>query len=1733
MIARLLRLTLLLGSALALVALSGLSLHVGRAAPGATTVPEAAVNFGQGAYLQVIDPEGRRSIDFNTSARQAQIPFLLHALPLDQLLPIYRATLPWQPLAVDTTSLTQVATWVESVDQDANRPSAHIPASVPPGVYVLTAGESLRGQSQIIVVVSRYVLALKGGDAQVVVWAARLQTGAPVEGMIITMHDADGVSMPVTTDSRGVAGADAAWDDSTLVVGRLGDELAVAGLRSEWRTDWWGGWWGWETASPHQRTYIYTDRPVYRPDQDVYFKAILRQERDVSYTLPSATDPVTVTLRDSRSNIVATRQVQLSEFGTVDGSFHLASQVSLGDYTVQLTHGTGTAERTFQVQEYRKPEFEVKVAATPDAVILGDPLTVSVAADYYFGAPVPNAPVNVKVKRTGWWWYGPSDVIAEANGVTDAQGRWTGQLPTKTQTTWDSPLTVEASVTDATAQVVTGQTTVQSYWASLVLETETPRHAYQPGETVAPTLTLHDRHGQPVANHTLAVTTTRYYNAATPTTTRQTVTTGADGTATLTYTHVDLGWYTVEASAVDNRGRTVQTWSYFWVYDPSRSGGWYTQQDTIEVKADAASYQPGDTAHLLIRSPLSGPALLTLERGRVRREMVVQLTGAATQVDVPILADDAPTLYARVHIWQRSVPNEQAYWVSATEGRLLVSPPLEMAVSPAARRLSVDIRADKSEYRPGETATLSLLVANGGQPARAEVSVALVDEAIFALAEDNAGDPFDFFYGRRDLGVGTWDSLKPVRYLDATDRFTPLPTGTPAVPPGPIDAAPEAGGQQVRQVFRDTAYWNARIVTDANGRATVNVPLPDNLTRWRVVVRAVTADTLAGLGQSRITVTKPVAVQPGLPRFLVLGDRVALDTVVTNRTATDIHATVNLSDTSLVLLSAPPAALVVPAGQQRAVRWSAVASRVGISTLNCEADAGAVGDAVATPLPIKPFAIPQRQARAGLVEGAADLAFDVPLNALTDDSAVELRLSPSIALSLLDGLDELVDYPYGCVEQTMSRVLPNAAVAQTYRRLGIANPDLERRLPDIMADGLQRLYSFQHPDGGWSWWYDDDSAVYQTAYVLFGLLQVREAGFAVDASVLSRGLDFLAAHLTNSDPLPAATPRPIATPTPVPGAGSSLDPRLRAYALYVQALGGQGNLAASQALLTQPDRLDPFGLAALSLTLLMLGDTPGANRAADALAARAVETGAGVHWVAPRNEPYTWRTMLSDEKTTGMALRALAQVRPTSALLPGAARWLMDRRDGRAWSTTQASSFALLGLTDYILVSGELDADYDWRVTHAGAVLAQGHVDRANATQPIPSVTLRGSQLTPGENTLRVEKTGAGRLYYTLAVRLSLFYPQFEATASAGTGIQVSRGYRLSEAVAGGVRGTSDREFALGDVVEVRLGVELSEDAHYVIIEDHLPAGFEALSERINPLIWTPWDVFRPVPFWREYGYNNKEVRDDRVSFFVTWLGAGQHEFTYRMRATRPGQFSALPAEAYPMYRPEIWGRSASDQVTVGRGAFTEPTALRADRDRSCAVDEFDVRLATHAWSAGGADHADPSAIARVLANVGRTCADGDAPQPTPDAITPRLRLAPRSAQVPVGGQFLVDVILEGASTIRGYDVAVAVAPDLARVEAIQPALLSDVVALGPGVDAGRGRAAWGAVTRAPIAGEGLTLGTLRLTALQPGVIRLAVESAQILDRGGQPHAAELVPAEVSTDGYRLALPYVQQRVER
>ncbi|MFQ5596283.1 MAG: cohesin domain-containing protein, partial [Anaerolineae bacterium] len=518
------------------------------------------------------------------------------------------------------------------------------------------------------------------------------------------------------------------------------------------------------------------------------------------------------------------------------------------------------------------------------------------------------------------------------------------------------------------------------------------------------------------------------------------------------------------------------------------------------------------------------------------------------------------------------------------------------------------------------------------------------------------------------------------------------------------------------------------------------------------------------------------------------------------------------------------------------------------------------------------------------------------------------------------------------------------------------------------------------------------------------------------------------------------------------------------------------------------------------------------------------------HWPASydQDRSYYWRTMSSAEKSTAMAVTALVELRPDSPLLPKAVRWLMNHRIGAGWRDTQATAFAVIGLTDYILAAGELEPDYTYVVSLNGQEIAAGSVTPQTATQPIDPIEISGDQLRDGENTVRIERSGMGNLYYTLAQRLELFYDGFEPISSVDQGLRVSRTYRLTE----GDDGTGD-VFSVGDLVEVHLTVEAQDEAWYVIVEDPLPAGFEALNERMNPVGYG--DVF-PDYRWYEWGYNRKNVYDDRVTFFVTRMWPGRHEFTYLMRAITPGTFSVLPAQAYPMYAEEMWGRSGSRQVSVQPEALTARPALAGDFDRNCRVTEFDARQVTGVWgTTNAARDVDGDGVvslrdvAGVAARQGATCL-ADQPLPGAGSGHAELAIVPEAENVPVGRRFTVAVYADQADDVAGFGLTLTFDPARLRVVGVTlgPAL-TDGQALGPRIDNEAGRVSFGVYGSESVM-AGRRLATITFVGQRTGPAELGIGDVDAVDGEGRTlEAGAALDGSITLRGQTWIFPLVRR----
>ena len=378
---------------------------------------------------------------------------------------------------------------------------------------------------------------------------------------------------------------------------------------------------------------------------------------------------------------------------------------------------------------------------------------------------------------------------------------------------------------------------------------------------------------------------------------------------------------------------------------------------------------------------------------------------------------------------------------------------------------------------------------------------------------------------------------------------------------------------KIRKIFPDTAFWQADLTTDANGQAKAQVPFPDSLTTWRATVRGVAPGDQFGGDTAKVIVRKNLILRLAVPRFFVQGDEVVISAVVHNYLQTSKKARVAVTLQGLDIIGGNATQEVDIASRQEAkVDWRIKAQQVREAKITGEALTNEESDAVELTLPIHPPGIPLHDGKSGSISdsGSEGVSMTFPNTAVIGSRSLSIRLSSSVAGSIFSALDYLTSFPYGCVEQTMSSFLPDIMVQKSIQELGLKKQVDETALHEKIQAGLERLYNFEHPDGGWGWWETDETHPFMTAYVVAGLSEARADGVTVNDDAVNKGAAWVRKTLdTDND----------------------LEPDLRAYMVYSLARARKPDSAAVDKVYEDRSKLSSYGVALLGLALEQVKDS--------------------------------------------------------------------------------------------------------------------------------------------------------------------------------------------------------------------------------------------------------------------------------------------------------------------------------------------------------------------------------------------------------------------------------------------------------------------------------------------------------------------------------------------------------------
>lgn len=1370
-----------------------------------------------------------------------------------------------------------IKTWKETVSTSErwDEQAVDVPASGP-GLYLVEATDG-KLRAYTLVSVSAMAVLTKTQPGQAYARVVDRISGHALAGVDVEFRSHKTLHAAVKTDAQGFAKLTAKDSSDVFVVATRGKDIAFDALNEY-------------SFQPNEErrniTYAYTDRPVYRPGHKVYFKGIFRKPAVFGYELPAFRE-VRAEILDGEGKSIFRKELPLSSFGSVKGEFELPLTAALGFYSIKFTSGLMESYTSFQVEEYKKPEYDVKIKPAKARVVQGERVDATIQAKYFFGEPVKGAKVTYTVRRAPYYppWYDREETSYEPTEEDDSGGNFfsgeqgeekesklddkgelTIQLPTPV-VEQDYLFRIEAKVMDEGNREVSGYGLVIATRGSHTVVVNADKYVVEPGATASYTVNIKDYDSQPRAGsfraelRRYAFDNGQYNGTIIATSSGRT---GADGLAKLSFQIPEAGGYEVIVTSRTPEGRDVNGRSWTWA---SGSGAIFgTNQETVKLIPDKKSYAPGETARVLVitNEPDTDIWVSTECRTVIDSRAVRVAASGGTTIEVPIRNEYQPRIFLSVNYIKAGKLHQGS---------------VALKVPPVEKELSVNITPAKQEFKPGEPAQYGVEVKDWrGQPVRAELSFGVVDEALYAVQKDMTLTPMSHFYGNVYNEVSNSSSLSYYFRGEAGKRAMRLAKIRPSLGQLKPD---RVGDPRVRKAFPDTAFWTADLVTDSSGRGKVEFAFPDTLTMWRGTARAITADTKVGATLNRVIVRKNLMLRMVHPRFLMEGDEVTIGVIVQNYLSSAKDTKVSLSATGVDFLGPVEQNVRVDSKSSAKVEFRLRVKPGSTSVFTAKGITNEESDAMEVTIPVKSYGTLFSNGASGSLSGreSASASLDAPG---AGNRQVEVRVSPSLAGSLFGALEYLTQFPYGCTEQTMSSFLPNIIVSKALDELKIqSNVKREDLLKKVNA-GLERLYDYQHEDGAWGWWKTDDSHPFMTAYVVAGLKQARDAGYQVSPEVIAQGEQWLRKEFLRQ-------------------ADASGD--LRAYMAF--ALGGKADVESAWA--NRPT-MSSYGLAFLGLALHSLKD-PRAIEIAQALESSAKQNSSEAWWPGTRDPLLDFPNDITPE-TTSYVLKLLSRTRTNSPLLPKAAAWLTMHKDqGDWWNSTKQTAMVIYGITDYLKMSGELKPDINVSVKVNGKTVLEKEFTANDATSIQDFVA---SVPALDRNSIEVKVSGSGRVYWNAQAKYYLL-AEDRRPAEAGP-MTVSRDYfRLTPRESGGVTTYAleplSGELRPGDTIAVLLNVR-AKDWNYVLIEDPIPSGMELVTNdnTIN---------FTGRPLWWSYSWAQREYRDDRVAFFRTYFYDDSSQYFYVMKAVNPGKFRVPPTRVQPMYQPGQTATGKSNMIEV------------------------------------------------------------------------------------------------------------------------------------------------------------------------------------------------------------------------
>ena len=1374
-------------------------------------------------------------------------------------------------------------------------------------------------------------ITFKTSAQNTLIWTTSLKTGAPVGGLAVELRGSDNkVVWTGTTDEHGLALAPG-WGQLEVPTREWGQPVLYAfitspqgdGVASNQWNDGLEPWrfnmeYDYNPTAQNYKTYLFTERGIYRPGETVHVKGVVRQRQGGAWKLP-ATVRGTLTVHDSHGEEIFKKEVTLSSaWGTFDAQFDLSQAANTGVWDVYFAPQSKAndkepegASTSFQVEAVKPADFNVLIKADRSSYLAGEEASFSAAAQYYFGAPLGMAKASWNLRQEPTWFtpagydtytFTPyflqqgdtrenAKLLLNASGELDSRGAllFAAKMPHV-----QLPVRVyaEVDIESPAHQHLFKRTSVLVHPADIYVGAKLFKDDYKQGDEVKVSVVAVTPEGKPAeATVTADIYKEEYYSVRKvglagrlewvserneiplPS---QTLNVGKKG-ATLSFVPQEAGSYYIKLTAKDLFGRTVQGGVDVYVQGQSNSYGRRAEDDVLTLTPNKKEYKPGQTARIRVQSPYEqANALITVEREGILDAWTTTVKGGENTISVPLKDNYLPNVYVSVLLVQgrTAKPANAKEDLGKPQGKMGY---VNLPVVPDEKRLVTTLKTNAKKYQPGEQVTVSLTTQAGRKGVPAEVVVMAVDEGVLALSNYQTPDLFAQFYGSTPISVFTMDNRA---YVIGQRSFGEKGENRG----GGGAAASKLGGTDMRSRFEFTPFYQAAVKTDAKGRAQVSFTLPDNLTTFRIMAVSLTQSEF-GKAETTVKVSKPVMLTPSMPTFAREGDQFACGAILYNYEDAKGVFTVQASAVGSVELAEDvPQTVKVAKGASREVMFACRATQAGPATVAFAAK-GKYSDGVQQELVVSTPEKAQTLAVYGATQSTQSELTDQPahLNP-TADNHVTVSAAASALLQLKGAISYLLAYPYHCLEQQLSKITPVVTAEPLIKDFQLADVQTLRK---NAQEVLSRLGTYQHASGGFGYWPNALPDPYVTAYALDVALQAKQSGFDVPTQAVDKAVTWLAGAFAQQ------------SVHAYPYTGAQTD-TARAYSVYVLTRYGKNTDSLFNTLYAKRMTLPQSAVAYLLQAAVAGGRSQKVKEAlAQQLINKLVYTptaayvdGGELPWLHENNTTATAHT-----------LRALVAANLSPKNDYQLATWLVSQLNAQGhWNDTFTNATVLRALATYYTKREGETPRFTATVKQADDVVLtgafNGHTARTQTVHlPFARVYAPGS-----EARFSFAKQGTGTLYYTLAQT----YTPASYDRPAQAGFSMTRTISTLD-------GKPATAILTGERYKVTLHVKTAHARPFVAVEDFIPAGFGL----VNTTLATESATQAELLAADNTVFTRTEQYEDRVYGFADEVPAGEHTFSYLVTALSAGTYTYPAAWVSQMYAPEVFGRNTTSTLVI------------------------------------------------------------------------------------------------------------------------------------------------------------------------------------------------------------------------